>query len=193
VHPQGTAGTLRPFGVTVDVTLGPALATSPRDDGATPGPLEPHGPVLPLSLTIGAWLLGEQGPSQRCPVEGVEVAPDADPAACAALGAALAARADRVALLLMADGGARRGPQAPGYADPRAVPADDALVAALAAADVDALAALDPVLAADLLVQGRAALQVLAGAAGGAPWQGRVLATQDPYGVLYVVATWTGR
>jgi hypothetical protein len=178
-HDAGTAGSLRPFGVPVGVTLG-AVPSGPS-----------LAPVLPLSLTVAAWLLDASRYPARAQVVGLEVAEAASPEECTALGARLAEQAPRVAMLVMADGSARRGPAAPGYADPRSVPLDDTLAAALAAGDSDPLAALDPALAADLLVQGRPALQVLAGAAVGRSWRGRVLAAEDRYGVAYLVATWT--
>jgi hypothetical protein len=178
-HDAGARGSLRPVGVPVDVTLGTATSRAPS------------APELPLSLTVAAWLLDACGYPAPAPVVGLEVAEQASPDACTALGGRLAERAARVAMLVMADGSARRGPAAPGYADPRSLPLDDVLAAALRDGDADALAGLDPDLAADLLVQGRASLQVLAGAALGRPWQGRVLASEDRYGVLYLVATWT--
>ncbi|HKT00116.1 MAG TPA: hypothetical protein VJT31_11340, partial [Rugosimonospora sp.] len=68
----------------------------------------------------------------------------------------------------------------------------DATVAkALAEVDVAALRALDPVLAAQLMVAGRAPWQVLAGAAGsGAGLSGEVMYAAAPYGVAYTVAVW---
>jgi hypothetical protein len=39
-------------------------------------------------------------------------------------------------------------------------------------------------------VAGRAAWQVLAGAAGGRRMQGRLLCMSAPYGVTYLVASW---
>lgn len=163
-----SAGTLRPWGV--DVTVG---------EGE---------PVLPLSLTIGRRLLGERR------ADGFEaVAFDAEPAACLALGEALA-REGRVSLLVMADGSARLTPKSPGYHDPAAQPYNDLVVRAVADADAAALARLDPGEAAELWVAGRAALQVLAGAAGregSGGFKGRLLADAAPYGVGYFVATWT--
>ena len=89
----------------------------------------------------------------------------------------------------MGDGTGRRTPK-PGYLDDRAEPFDASVSAALAAADPAALADLDVVLAEDLLVQGRAAWQVLAGAAAGTPWRGEVTYDAAPYGVGYLVSTW---
>ena len=187
-HPAGTQGTLRRFGVAVDVVLGGVAPEEPREHQAR----APSLPSLPLSLTIGAWLLTASAPADHgVPVLGQEVAADADVDACAALGRTLTAAATRVALLVLADGTARRGPQAPGYTDPRSVPLDDAVTTALAGADPAALLALNPVRCDEMLMAGRPALQVLAGAALGAPWRGELLAADDRYGVAYTVAAWS--
>ena len=66
----------------------------------------------------------------------------------------------------MGDGPARRARAAPHAADPEADRYDDQVAGALAAADPAALAALDPREDRPLEVAGRAAWQVLAGAAG---------------------------
>jgi aromatic ring-opening dioxygenase LigB subunit len=100
-----------------------------------------------------------------------------------------------VALLVMGDGTARRGEKAPGYADPRAEAFDATVVRALAGGDPRTLADLDPTLAAELLVAGRAPWQVLAGAAlaarpGGA-WRADLRYADAPYGVGYAVASWS--
>jgi hypothetical protein len=117
------------------------------------------------------------------------VAADADRDRCVEVGAALAGRAPRVGLLVMGDGTGRRTPK-PGYLDDRAEPFDARVAAALSAGDPSALAGLDAGLAGELLVQGRAAWQVLAGAAGGRRWRGEVTYDGAPYGVGYLVATW---
>ena len=53
------------------------------------------------------------------------------------------------------------------------------------------LLALDPALSDELLVAGRAPWQVLAGAADGGSWSAAVTYDAAPYGVTYLVATWT--
>ncbi len=147
-------------------------------------------PTLPLSLTIGRWLLDRREPA---PSETVlfRVSADTDAARCAAIGATLADRAPRVAMLVMGDASARRSLKGPGYLDERAAPYDGMVARALAEADTAALLALDPALSADLLVAGRAAWQVLAGAAAGGSWSAAVTYDDAPYGVTYLVATWT--
>jgi hypothetical protein len=142
------------------------------------------GPRLPLSLLVGRTVLDWTGDLAL-----QAVSTDASPHDCAALGAELVAE-KRTTLLVMGDGSARRDPKAPGYVDERALAYDADVTGALSRADAAALSALDPQLAADLLVAGRSAWQVLAGALGGRPAAGRLLHVDDPFGVLYVVATW---
>lgn len=69
----------------------------------------------------------------------------------------------------------------------------DLLVRALAGADGETLAALDPAVADRLWVGGRVALQVLSGAANGGEFTGRVLAETEPYGVGYFAGLWEPR
>lgn len=139
---------------------------------------------LPLSLLVGGWL------TRGVVRSFVAVADDLDPGDCAALGAELAAAADRVALLVMGDGSARHHEKAPGYLDPAAAPYDVHLADVLGRADTDALLALDPVEADRLLVAGRAPWQVLAGAARGAGLSAGQSFFAAPYGVGYHVVTW---
>ncbi len=81
-------------------------------------------------------------------------------------GEQLAAFAPRAVMLVMGDGSARRSPFAPGHLDERAVPFDAQVERAVRDGDLDALAALDPALARELMATGRPAWQVLAGAWG---------------------------
>jgi hypothetical protein len=126
--------------------------------GPTPSGAEIGRGDVPLSLAIGEWLLG-QHPAEVRPVD--TWAPAAE---CEAAGRALATAPERIALLVMGDGSACRGPKAPGYDDPRAEGLDNAVADALARADAAALMALDPDLARELRCAGRAPWQVLAGA-----------------------------
>jgi hypothetical protein len=178
--PSGAWGSLAPYGVDVAVPPQPRSCNGGSE-------LEP--PSLPLSLTIGRWLLDRQESAPSDPVL-VGVSADADPTRCASLGATLADRAPRVTLVVMGDASARRSLKGPGYLDERAAPYDEAVARALADADTAALLALDPTLSADLLVAGRAAWQVLAGAAEGGSWSAAVTYDEAPYGVTYLVATW---
>ncbi|KWX08082.1 hypothetical protein TR74_16585 [Carbonactinospora thermoautotrophica] len=68
---------------------------------------------------------------------------------------------------------------------------DDTVARALAEADAGALERLDAALAEELMAAGRAAWQVLAGAARDAGLRGDLLAYHAPYGVAYFVAAWT--
>ncbi|MFF9818078.1 class III extradiol dioxygenase subunit B-like domain-containing protein [Streptomyces sp. NPDC014006] len=176
-YPQGARGSFRGLGVDVDVTLGEG------QDAAA-------GPVLPLSLAVAGWLLGRTGWADA-PIEGLAVARTLAPQRCAELGADLAGRAERIALLVMGDASACRTVKAPGYLDERAAPFDAEVARALGAADVAALRALDARLADELQASGRAPWQVLAGAAGEADLSGALLYEDAPYGVGYLVATWS--
>ena len=146
---------------------------------ATLAPYDVVAVGVPQALEVAAWLLPDARPRP--------LAPDLPPADAAALGASLTG----VALLVMGDGSARRSVSAPGYLDERAAPYDATVARALRDADPDALLALDPADDAALLVAGRPAWQVLAGAARGAAWRGELLYDAAPYGVGYFVATWT--
>ena len=151
-------------------------------------------PPLPLSLAVGVWLVRravDAGRVRRSPAWYAHtVAADATPTECAAMGARLRST-DDWALLVLGDGSACRGEKAPGYDDARAEPFDKTVAQALATADAGALLALDPALAAELGAAGRAPWQVLAGAGAGAIGRSEVLYEAAPYGVAYIVATWT--
>jgi len=173
--------------------------------GVTVGPGEP---VLPLSLTVGRWLLERAGilarggaPDLEAGLPGAEAGPgvavvfqevarNAAAGACLKLGRVLADRAPRVALLAMGDACARPAREDPDAPDPAAQDYDEEVAEALAAADARWLARLDPARDDELLVAGRAAWQVLAGAAREARMQGRLLWMSAPYGVTYLVASW---
>ena len=179
------------------VVTGPAAETAQWDPGSrldlsvyAPA-LGPGGgvPGLPLPLGLGALLLdqaGYTGPRLLQCVSDRE-----PPAACAALGERLAGAAPRTALLALGDGSARRSTTAPGYLDERAVPFDTGVEQAVRDGDLAALAAVDPGLARDLMAIGRPAWQVLAGAFGPGHPATRVLYADGPFGVAYLVATFT--
>jgi hypothetical protein len=208
VYESTAAGSLRDFGV-------------PFSTGAGP-------PVLPLSLTVGAWLVRRFGataadgtgpgpsrpalsslplplpsspPSSPWRLRLQAVAADLPTADCLRLGAELAALAPRVALLAMGDASARKAAGVHGAADPAAERYDAEVRAAFAAADPGRLARLDPALDSELMVAGRAAWQVLAGAAEAAAGDGAAGATVGrlrgqirfaaaPLDVTYLVASW---
>ncbi|HCU92819.1 MAG TPA: hypothetical protein DHU96_08795 [Actinobacteria bacterium] len=176
-YPAGAAGSLHDFGVPVTVGEGE--------------------PVLPLSLTVGRWLLdqamqapGAGGHGQVPDILFQAVDQRAPAADCLKLGVLIAERAPRVALLAMGDASARRARDIEGAADPEAQEYDDEVAEALAAADARWLGRLNPALDDELMVAGRAAWQVLAGAASGRRLHGRLLCLAIPYGVTYLVASW---
>jgi hypothetical protein len=166
-YPAGAAGTLAGFGVPFTIGGGE--------------------PVLPLSLTVGRWLLSDE---HHVELQGV--AADLSPAACRDLGEEIAGRAPSVAILAMGDGPARRARRAPGAVDPEADRYDEQVATALATASASGLARLDAGLDAELFVAGRAAWQVLAGAAAasGAAFTGDLRYSAAPFEVSYFVAQW---
>lgn len=162
-YPLTSVGCLSQFGVWSDAP-DPATRSALGGGEGTP--------VLPLSLTIGRWLVDRVGGAGLGPGPGdvrlYAIAESAPPGECLAAGARIAALAPRVALLVMGDGPARRARGVPGAPDPEADRYDAEAAAAFAAADAPALAALDPTRSATLLASGRAPWQVMAGAAVGA-------------------------
>ncbi|GAB2879951.1 class III extradiol dioxygenase subunit B-like domain-containing protein [Streptomyces deserti] len=176
-YPAGAKGSFRGFGVALDVRLGPDKGAEPERE-------------LPYSLAVAAWLLERTGWADA-PIEGLGVGEPLTPERCIQIGGEIAGRAGRVALLVMGDASACRTLKAPGYLDERAEPFDAEVARALGTADADALVALDTGLARELKVSGRAPWQVLAGAAEGTRLEGALLYEDAPYGVGYVVATWS--
>jgi hypothetical protein len=173
-YEAGAAGSLGDYGIPVTVGEGE--------------------PVLPLSLTVGRWLLDQagvgpgRGGGPQVLLQAVDQrAPAGD---CIKLGIMIAERAPRVALLAMGDASARRARDVEGAPDPQAQDYDEEVAEALAAADARWLGRLDPALDDELMVAGRAAWQVLAGAATGTRMCGRLLYMAHPYGVTYLVACW---
>ena len=184
------------------VAPGPATSNWPADGrlnvaafggGPPPGTGVRDGrPALPAAAGMGAYLLdqaGYQGPRVIW-----TVSEDETPAGCRKLGAELAATVQPTALLVLGDGSARRGPKAPGAFDERAAGFDAEVERAVRAADLDALLAVDPALARDLMATGRPAWQVLAGALADTGLANTGPAAQvryagDPFGVMYLVAS----
>ena len=149
--------------------------------------------MAPLGVRVGRHLVHLSGRTPE--IVEVTVAMDADAAAVTDAADAVVAAADsaeRVLLVVVADGSARRDDRAPGEPHARALEVDEAIERGLREGDPATLAGLDPNLARDVIADGRAALQVLAAAvdeAGGAVRCTRYW-SDCPYGVLYVVATW---
>ncbi|WP_328355418.1 class III extradiol dioxygenase subunit B-like domain-containing protein [Streptomyces sp. NBC_00445] len=182
-HPEGTRGSFHGFGVDLDVRLG----SGKGDDETEAAESERR---LPASLAVAGWLLERIGWS-GAPIEGLGVGEPLAAERCIEVGRAIAARAERVALLVMGDASACRTLKAPGYLDERAAPFDAEVARALGTADVAALKALDVELAYELKASGRAPWQILAGAAEEAQLEGALLYEDALYGVGYLVATWS--
>jgi hypothetical protein len=147
----------------------------------------PGTPGLPSSLGLGALLLDQAGYAGRRILQAA--GQDEPPAACVELGEQLAQPAERVALLVMADGSARRSRRAPGHLDERSAGFDAEVERAIRAGDLGALTAVDPVLARELMATGRPAWQVLAGAMRALRPAADILYAGDPFGVAYLVAS----
>lgn len=95
-------------------------------------------------------------------------------------------------VLVMGDGSTTRTDKAPGHFDPRAIPFDDGVRTAIADGDAKALARLDTALAAQVGSDAAPLWQMLARNVASVD-QASLLATEDRYGVFYLVATWRVR
>lgn len=166
------------------VVLGSGDAEADRDEGAggtfaafgvdvhVGGP----GTDLPLSLAVGAWLLDRAGwAGPRTYSTGT---PDV---------------ADRVVLLVMADGSAKRSTTAPGFLDYRAEAHDAHIATALREGASETLSTLDPALGAELWAAGVPVLKVLGEMTTGADIDARLHVDVAPFGVGYWVADWVLR
>lgn len=171
-------GTFLGYGVDVRVSLHPEPAGQPSGD-------------LPLPMLIAGWLRGQAAAHVRAGAELVD--PGLTAGDCRRLGERLAADLEPgTGLLVVGDGAITHTEKAPGHLDERAGPFDAAVARALAAADPDALLALDAGLGTELNAVGRAPWQVLAGAAlaSGPGWRGELVYSDAPFGVGYHVALW---
>lgn len=172
-HSPLAHGSLAGYGLSGEIHLG-----SPSCGGAD---------ELPLSLTVGAWLVREAlGP--RSGAVGFSIGPDFAASRAAVELLALAEARD-VALIVMGDGSARRSISAPGYLDERAESFDSEVVSALASGDPARLSNVDALLGDELLSAGvsawHAAADVLVG-----KYEASVIYDAAPYGVGYFVASW---
>jgi hypothetical protein len=190
-------GSFRPYGADVEVTL-PAQVDLEPPGLPAPDLLD----ELPLSLAVAAHLLAAVDPPPGR-VFAATVPPTLGPGAAAAIGEALIAGAAtgpggdpagrRVGLVVMGDLSACRTERAPGAFRAEAAGLDASVAVAFQTGKPERLLDLDPTQAAELLVAGRAPLQLLAGACGGGPpMRGQVLYDDAPYGVGYLVAVLTG-
>jgi hypothetical protein len=162
-YPATARGSLAGYGLPYEVPLGS------DDAGAA---------ELPLSLTIGAWLVREA------------LGPDTGAIGYSIAGWAPAIEGE-VTLLVMGDGSARRSIAAPGYLDERAEAFDADVADALADGDPDPLARLDADLGAELLAAGTPAWRAVGELLAGRRFAARLAYDAAPYGVGYFVATWT--
>lgn len=164
-------GSMRRFGV--DYTIGPSTTVT-----------------LPLSLTVGAWLLEQVAVS--VPIEYVGLDDAVEPAGSADQLAGLAADG-RVAVLAMADLSAKLTTDSPGYLDDRAVGFDREVMRLVGMPDPEGLVRLDAEVAGELWFAGGPALAALGGAARttkGAAIAAKIHYDAAPYGVGYAVASW---
>jgi hypothetical protein len=156
----------------------------PADDQVVAGG-SARGGTVPWQLGIGAWLLDETGWIGPRRYLGITTDPPTDQhRQLIAAGA--------VAVVVVGDGSARRSERAPGYLDPRAESFDDQVAAALGDGRPDALAAVDPGLAAELMCGGWPAWAWLAAMLERAGVKPVGTTTHvAPYGVGYFVAEWS--
>ncbi|TDP42471.1 hypothetical protein DFR75_1011583 [Nocardia ignorata] len=146
---------------------------------------------LPLSLSVGVWLLTAHGPtgmfSRRVDYQSISF--DASAEECAISGKDLAAQEANVAMLVVGEAAPLEQPTT--HTAIRAADYNDALTRAFAQVDTTALSQLDPVESQTLKATGRAAWQVLAGAAAGRELEGHVLTDSASHNRGFVVASWT--
>ncbi|MCV7236280.1 hypothetical protein H7J49_27880 [Mycobacterium branderi] len=149
---------------------------------------------LPLSLTLGYWLLLTAKPAGMivADIAFQAIDFDASPQECVALGQDLAGRAERVAMLVMGEGSTCMTASGREWWGKRARLCDTKVLRALEQADADALARLDPT---EFLqtATGRAAWQVLGGAGSGQRFHGRLHGDTAVSGLGYFVASWAQR
>ncbi len=162
------------FGLSEEVHLG-----SPCGDGQLD---------LPLSLSIGAWLIGAAAGS-RNGARGFSIGPGFATSQAAVELRGLA-EAEDISVLVMGDGSARRSTAAPGYFDHRAADFDAGVAAGLASGDVGALRDLDPQLGDAVLAAGVPAWRAAADLLCGVRFDATLVLDVAPFGVGYFVATW---
>lgn len=148
---------------------------------------------LPLSMLIAGWLRGQVDAESVRPVV---VDPDVRPeVACElgrALGAEISADPELIGVLVVADGATALTPKAPGGGRrDSAVELQQRIVDGIGAADVDVLRGLDVAACDAEGVAGRPAWQVVAGLVGDSPMTVKIFYADAPFGVGYVVASWT--
>lgn len=145
---------------------------------------------LPLSLTLGYWLLSESSTGMIvCDVAYQAVDFGASRQDCLSLGRELAGRAERVSMIVMGEGSSCMTATARARDADRAKRNDDEIVRVLECGDSAALARIDARQFGGTAT-GRAAWWVLAGAADRRSFEGRLHADCSPAGQRYFAASW---
>ncbi len=177
VYPSGSVGSFAGYGVDLRVRF--SGSTGEVDGGTS----------LPLALAVGAWLLETAGWTGS--TNGATCDPQGSlPEIPTFPGGTSPDDGGAVGLLVMGDGSARRSEKAPGWLDDRSQAYDELVSAALASGDAAALA-VDLALGAELLAAGAPAWTASAGLLGGRRWRAELSYDDAPYGVGYLVATWS--
>ncbi len=170
IYPPGSVGSFAGYGVDRQVQF----SGSTGEVGV--------GQTLPLALAVGAWLVETAGWT------GHTMGTTCDPQG--GLPATPSDGGEAVGLLVMGDGSARRSEKAPGWLDDRSQAYDEGVSAALASGDGAGLV-VDLALGAELLAAGAPAWTAAAGLLGGRHWRAELSYDDAPYGVGYLVATWS--
>jgi len=162
--------------------LGKLLAEGPERLVVVAAPVselnQARGVTEPLGFRIARHLLGEKPFEERVAL----------PYTAASMLEHEAPRS--TAVVVMADGSARRGEKAPGHLHPDAIAFDDAIEAALREGDVETLARIDPDQAHELWCSGAPGFHLLAEVARGHRIASEVTYADAPYGVAWWVARW---
>ncbi|MFT4044681.1 MAG: hypothetical protein QM673_16095 [Gordonia sp. (in: high G+C Gram-positive bacteria)] len=174
-----------------DRDIAPPVADSVAPDCVAPDSVAPS--VMPLSMLIAAWLRAQTGAVR---VDPVLIAPDTPTAECLTAGRELRRRieeaAEPVGVLVVGDGAIALTATAPGGGvRESAVAVQQHIVEAIAAADTRSVAELDVDQCRAEGVAGRAAWQVAAGLVADTPVRADVRYADAPFGVGYIVASWT--
>lgn len=173
-----SVGSLAPYGI--DLVVEPQSACRTQTGSA---------PALPLSLTIGCWLLGRAGWTGS--VSELTLAADVPLEDLQREAAALDRPGERTGLLVMADGSSTRTEKAPGSWQPRALAFDAEVAKALGSGDPACLGGLDRAMAREVGAMGWVSWRAAAIATAGRSWRAQVSYEDAPYGVGYLVAAWT--
>ena len=147
---------------------------------------------LSRPLVLGVRLLDAVLPG--VPRRAATVSAQASPTEAAALGEQLVAGPQPVGLLVVGDGSAATVEASPAALVPGAVAVDREAARAVGAGDLAAIRSLTPEQGERFVIEGRAPWQVAAGAALAVRdrrWHGELGYDAAPYGVTYLVATWT--